>query len=381
MKDLTIDIGEWRLNCRATAIIIHDNKILLHHNVKEPYYALVGGRIKIGENSADTVKREFKEETGKDIELTGYIATIENFFEANNKKYHEITFVHKAEFVDEKDKKTLETIKNIEGDTEKNVEYEWIDLNNIDKTPIRPEVLKKILTKKVYPTHEINNDLRPCKFFEYVFNDKKIRSIYNQIDENENNNDKIWAHHNWDHVVNVMNITNKILTDLNYDKDTIESAKLAAILHDIGAIDGKENHAYKSYKFAEQYFDENNIKFAKRDMVLEAIKNHSDGFDSDNVIQLVLILADKIELKSTRPTQKGLEVIGMRQTQYINNIDFKIENGELTIKFETDNKIDKKELEEYYFMKKVGNAIKSFASKLNLKYNVLFNENKWTEIL
>lgn len=326
MKDLTIDIGEWRLNCRATAIIIHDNKILLHHNVKEPYYALVGGRIKIGENSADTVKREFKEETGKDIELTGYIATIENFFEANNKKYHEITFVHKAEFVDEKDKKTLETIKNIEGDTEKNVEYEWIDLNNIDKTPIRPEVLKKILTKKVYPTHEINNDLRPCKFFEYVFNDKKIRSIYNQIDENENNNDKIWAHHNWDHVVNVMNITNKILTDLNYDEDTIESAKLAAILHDIGAIDGKENHAYKSYKFAEQYFDENNIKFAKRDMVLEAIKNHSDGFDSDNVIQLALILADKIELKSTRPTKKGLEIIGMRQTQYINNIDFKIEN-------------------------------------------------------
>ena len=46
---------------------------------------------------------------------------------------------------------------------EKNIEYEWIDLNNIDKTPIRPEVLKKILTKKVYPTHEINNDLRPCK--------------------------------------------------------------------------------------------------------------------------------------------------------------------------------------------------------------------------
>ena len=273
----------------------------------------------------------------------------------------------------------LETIKNIEGDEEKNIEYEWIDLNNIDKTPIRPEVLKKILTKKVYPTHEINNDLRPCKFFEYVFNDKKIRSIYNQIDENENNNDKIWAHHNWNHVVNVMNITNKILTDLNYDEDTIESAKLAAILHDIGAIDGKENHAYKSYKFAEQYFDENNIKFAKRDMVLEAIKNHSDGFDSDNVIQLALILADKIELKSTRPTKKGLEVIGMRQTQYINNIDFKIENGELTIKFETDNKIDKnivnKVIENYDYLVEICEKVRK---KNNSKYNDLIR--KYNEI-
>ena len=36
MKDLTIDIGEWRLNCRATAIIIHNNKILLHQNIKDP---------------------------------------------------------------------------------------------------------------------------------------------------------------------------------------------------------------------------------------------------------------------------------------------------------------------------------------------------------
>ena len=42
MKDLTIDIGEWRLNCRATAIIIHNNKILVHFKVIDPYYAIVG---------------------------------------------------------------------------------------------------------------------------------------------------------------------------------------------------------------------------------------------------------------------------------------------------------------------------------------------------
>ena len=161
--DLTINIENYKLNIRAAGIIEHNGKILVHKEISKDHYALIGGRVKIGEDSKTTIKREIKEELGKEIKTTGYIATIENFFEANNKKYHEITFVHKAEFVDEKDKKTLETIKNIEGDEEKNIEYEWIDLNNIDKTPIRPEVLKKILTKKVYPTHEINNDLRPCK--------------------------------------------------------------------------------------------------------------------------------------------------------------------------------------------------------------------------
>ena len=161
--DLTLDVEDYKLNVRAAGVIIHNGKILVHRNVNIDHYALIGGRVEIGEDSASTVKREVEEETGKRVEIIGYVATIENFFEANNKKYHEITFVHKAEFVDEKDKKTLETIKNIEGDEEKNIEYEWIDLNIIDKTPIRPEVLKKILTKKVYPTHEINNDLRPCK--------------------------------------------------------------------------------------------------------------------------------------------------------------------------------------------------------------------------
>ena len=44
------------------------------------------------------------------MEVTGYIATIENFFELNEKKYHEILFVHKVEFIDEND----ELIQNTE---------------------------------------------------------------------------------------------------------------------------------------------------------------------------------------------------------------------------------------------------------------------------
>ena len=94
--------------------------------------------------------------------------------------------------------------------------------------------------------------------------------------------------------------------------------------------------------------------------------------------ELIEDIPDGIYLKGSRGGQVDT---GKGIFQFNAAEGFKIENGELTIKFETDNKIDKKELEEYYFMKKVSNAIKSFASKLNLKYNVLFNENKWTEIL
>ncbi|MGL5153289.1 MAG: HD domain-containing protein, partial [Clostridium sp.] len=71
-----------------------------------------------------------------------------------------------------------------------------------------------------------------------VKNDNIIKEIYNKITEFENI-DKGWAHHNLDHVVNVANLVEKILVSLKYDKCFIEEAKVAAILNDTGAIEGK----------------------------------------------------------------------------------------------------------------------------------------------
>ena len=154
--DITINVENYKLNVRSACIIIHNNKLLVHRDVKSDHYALIGGRVEIGENSENTIKREIKEETGKEIEITGYIATIENFFEMKGEKYHEIMFIHKAEFKDEKDKSIIETIKNIEG--EDNLRYEWIDLKDINKYPIKPEIIKDILKENKYPVHRINDD-------------------------------------------------------------------------------------------------------------------------------------------------------------------------------------------------------------------------------
>ena len=78
--DITINVEDYKLNVRAAGVIIHNGKILVHKNINSDHYALIGGRVEIGENSANTIKREIKEELGKDIEITGYISTIENFF-------------------------------------------------------------------------------------------------------------------------------------------------------------------------------------------------------------------------------------------------------------------------------------------------------------
>lgn len=63
--DITIDVDDYKLNVRAAGVMIHNGKILVHRNVNSDHYALIGGRVEIGESSANTIKREIKEELGK----------------------------------------------------------------------------------------------------------------------------------------------------------------------------------------------------------------------------------------------------------------------------------------------------------------------------
>ena len=155
--DITIEVNDYKLNVREAGIIIHNGKILLHRNVNSGHYALIGGRVAIGENSEDTIIREIKEELGKDVEITGYVGTIENFFEMKGRKYHEIMFVYKIEFVNEEDKKIEYTIKNIEG--KDYLQYEWIELEKIAEYEVVPKVIKDVLKENKFPTHKINDEL------------------------------------------------------------------------------------------------------------------------------------------------------------------------------------------------------------------------------
>lgn len=156
--DLTLDVEDYKLNIRAGGVIIHNNKVLAHRNINKDHYCLPGGRIEIGESSEQTIKREIQEELGKQIEIRGYVATIENFFEMENKKYHEIYFLHRLEFAKDEDKKIDYTMHNVEG--KEYLQYEWLDLDKIEQYNILPKCLKEVLKSRNFPIHVINNDLK-----------------------------------------------------------------------------------------------------------------------------------------------------------------------------------------------------------------------------
>ena len=214
--------------------------------------------------------------------------------------------------------------------------------------------------------------------FNRIKNNKEIIELYNKISDYEDLT-KGWAHHNFEHVNNVAEMTGEILKKLGYNDKFIEEAKIAAILHDTGCLEGKDNHTIRSYEYAKRYLERNNVKLENEDLVLEAIKNHSSGFDTENTIALALILSDKLDIKHTRVAKEGYNIEGMRQLQYIKDILININDNYIEINFLCDELINKLELEEFYFTEKIFNAINAFSKKINLKPIVLFNNENWTK--
>lgn len=212
--------------------------------------------------------------------------------------------------------------------------------------------------------------------YNKIKSDKEIVEIYQKIRKQEEEN-KGWAYHDYNHVMNVVNTVEQILKKLNQNEELIEEAKIAAIMHDIGCISGKEGHPLRSYEYAKEYFKTKKIILQNEELVLDAILNHSNKFETDNIIALVLILADKIDIKSNRITEEGKKIIGNRQYQYIQDINIEIIDNDLKVQFICDSNIDLEELEEYYFTLKVFKAIQSFSNKMNLEPKVFINGTRW----
>ena len=92
---------EEKIRPLAVAIITKENEVLAikgYDEIKgQTFYRLIGGGIEFGEKGEETIKREFMEELGFEPLNICYMKTVENIFEFNGKKGHEIVLVYRAE--------------------------------------------------------------------------------------------------------------------------------------------------------------------------------------------------------------------------------------------------------------------------------------------
>lgn len=129
----------------AVALLRHGNKLLAmkgYDKVKdEVFYRLLGGGIEFGETSKETIKREFMEEIGLEVEVQEKLDVGENIFTFNGNLGHEIVFLYNAKFKDELlyEKTDFKFIE--EGATIETVG--WVEIS--DDVIIYPEIVKKYL--------------------------------------------------------------------------------------------------------------------------------------------------------------------------------------------------------------------------------------------
>ena len=157
MKDISIMIEDVKFNYRAGLIIEKEEQVLVEFNPEIDFVTLPGGRVKTLESSFEALKREINEEMGINInkEEVSLKSLIENFFEMNNKKYHELYLLYRLE-VKSNDKRFKDGMKNLDS---KASYYKWVDKDKLAEVNLLPTVLRDTVK---------NN-----KFEAIIFNDLK----------------------------------------------------------------------------------------------------------------------------------------------------------------------------------------------------------------
>jgi 8-oxo-dGTP pyrophosphatase MutT (NUDIX family) len=130
-------------NYRVAAIMIVDNHVLIHKQVKDEHWALPGGRVELLEDSQTSIVREVKEELGIDVKVDRLLWFTENFFDYNNKNYHEIGLYYSVSPTDGIFSMQNEAFFGEEGDR---LIYQWVPISELENIMLYPEFIKKSLT-------------------------------------------------------------------------------------------------------------------------------------------------------------------------------------------------------------------------------------------
>ena len=78
----------------SDTMVIKDNKILLNRLENDDFWTFFGGKVAFGESSEKAIVREYFEETGANIGVERLAALVENFFDFNSKRWHELLFFY-----------------------------------------------------------------------------------------------------------------------------------------------------------------------------------------------------------------------------------------------------------------------------------------------
>ncbi len=110
-----------------------------------------------------------------------------------------------------------------------------------------------------------------------------------------------YTEHSFSHVERVAAASAMILETLGYDERTVELAKIASMMHDIGNVINRIDHAQSGAVMAFRLLDNLSMPADEICSVIAAIGNHDEGTGQPlDPISAAMIIGDKTDVRRSR---------------------------------------------------------------------------------
>ncbi len=143
--------------------------------------------------------------------------------------------------------------------------------------------------------------------------------------------DSGYTEHSHRHISIVSKRAGDILQELGYPERTIELAKIAGYLHDIGNCVNRTDHAHSGAIMAYSILKDMGMDVKERTEIMMAIGNHDEQTGTAvSDISAALILADKSDVHRDRVTNTNLSTFDIhdRVNYAVTNAELKIDSKE-----------------------------------------------------
>jgi len=189
-----------------------------------------------------------------------------------------------------------------------------------------------------------------------------------------------YTEHSFAHVMHVAQTAGYILQTMGFDDRTVELAKIAGYLHDIGNLVNRDDHSQSGAVMAWSILNDIGCDPAEMATIVTAIGNHDEGTGVPvNAVAAAMILADKADVRRSRVRNKDLSTFDIhdRVNYSVKNSSLKINEDKtfVTLELTVDTKFGS--VMDYFeiFMQRMVLCRKA-AEKLGLQFKLIINEQQ-----
>ena len=136
-----------------------------------------------------------------------------------------------------------------------------------------------------------------------------------------------FTEHSFAHVGRVAETAGYILKTLGHPERTVELAKIAAYLHDIGNLVNRSEHSQSGAVMAFRILDKMGFPAEEIALITTAIGNHDEGTGVPvNAMAAAVILADKSDVRRSRVRNQDVSAFDIHD-----RVNYSVTHSDLTI--------------------------------------------------